>query len=325
MNLDGIKEKLLAGGHIKQEEACGLASLEGPDLFDFFGMANRLREKRFGRQVSLCAIINAKSGKCPEDCSFCAQSSHHNTNIESYPLVDRNKILEAARAAREIGAIEFSIVTSGYGIEKDTEVAGIEEGIHTIRKNAGMMACASPGIVSESVLKRFKEAGLNFYHHNLETARSFFPQVCSTHHYEEDVEAVRRAKSLKLNVCCGGIFGLGETWEQRVELFFTLRELDVDSVPINFLNPIQGTPLEGNRNLNPMDCLKIIALARAILPDKKITICGGREVNLRDHQGMIFFAGANATMVGNYLTTKGRPAENDIQMIRDAGMEVMRL
>jgi len=305
------------------EEAIGLCSLEGADLFDLFGAANRQRERYFGRRVNLCAIINAKSGKCAEDCSFCAQSSHHKTRIESYPFVGSDKIAEAALAARKMGATEFSIVTSGYGIEDEAEVACVLEGIGAIRRDAGLAACASPGIVGESVLKRFKEAGLTYYHHNLETARSFFPQVCTTHDYDEDVEAVRHAKFLGIKVCCGGIFGLGESWKQRIELFLSLRELDVDSVPINFLNPIPGTPLEKRRDLNPLDCLKIIALARLLLPDKKITICGGREVNLRDLQCMMFFAGANATMIGNYLTTRGRPAEDDLKMIRDAGLETV--
>ena len=312
----------MAGEPLNDDEAMELASLSGPDLMDLFAVTNRLRERHSGNRVRLCSIINAKSGACPEDCSFCAQSSHHSTAIESYPLVGKNEILKAALASKEVGAVEFSIVTSGYGIEKDGDVDGVANGIEAIRKKAGMMACTSPGTVPEATLKRFKGAGLTYYHHNLETARSFFQEVCTTHDYDEDVEAVRLAKKMGLKVCCGGIFGLGESWKQRVELFLTLRELSIDSVPLNFLNPISGTPMEDRHGLTPMDCLKIIALARAILPGADIHVCGGREVNLRDYQGMMFFAGANGTMAGNYLTTEGRPPENDLQMIKDAGLEI---
>lgn len=321
MKLKTILQKSLNKKNISREESAFLLSLSGADMFDFFGVANRLREEYSGKYIKLCAIINAKSGGCEEDCAFCAQSSHYKTKVHVYPLVSNAKIVESAKKAKSDGAIEFSIVTSGYSIETTEEIKKLAFAISEMKKATGMGACASLGILSETTLKKLKEAGLNHYHHNLETARSYFPEICTTHDYDDDIKAVLNAKKCGLKVCCGGIFGLGESIEQRVELLMTLKELDVDSVPINFLNPIPGTPLEGKNHLTPMECLKIIALARVLLPDKDIVICGGREVNLRDLQPMMFFAGANGTMTGDYLTTRGRPSEEDLRMIESCGLE----
>ena len=272
--------------------------------------------------MGFCSIINAKSGLCPEDCSFCSQSVHHETNIEIHPLVDSSQILNAALNAVGNGAREFSIVTSGKGLTGRKELEVISTSIREMKGKVLIERCASLGIMDKESLRLLKDSGLQSYHHNLETARSFFPEVCTTHDYDEDVKAVRVAKELGFRVCCGGIFGLGESWEQRIEMAFTLRELDVDSIPINFLNPIKGTKMEGTNYLTPMECLKIIALYRCVHPKRDIFICGGREVNLRDLQSMMFLAGANGTMVGNYLTTSGRPAEDDLTMIRDLGLGV---
>lgn len=321
MNLKQILKKSLDKKSISNEEAVYLLTLSGADMFDFLAVANRLREEHSGRYIKLCAIINAKSGGCEEDCAFCAQSAHNRAKIDIYPLVPPAKIVESAKKAKRDGAIEFSIVTSGYGVDGDEEINKIAVAISEMKKATGMGACASLGILSKSTLKKLKSAGLNRYHHNLETARSYFTQICTTHDYDEDIKAIVNAKKCGLKVCCGGIFGLGETLQQRVELLMTLKELDVDSVPINFLNPIAGTPLEGKNYLNPLDCLKIIALARVLMPNKDIVVCGGREVNLKDLQPMMFFAGANGTMTGNYLTTTGRPSEEDLRMIECAGFE----
>jgi len=183
-----------------------------------------------------------------------------------------------------------------------------------------MERCASIGMVGKKTLKRLKDAGPESFHHNLETSRSFFPNICTTHNYDDDVVAVRRAKELGLYVCCGGIFGLGEAWSDRVELAATLKELDVDSIPVNFLNPRPGTPLEGAKNLTPRDCLMIIAILRLMMPDKDIVVCGGRDTNLRDMQALIFTAGANGMMIGDYLTTPGRDSAADLKMIEDLGL-----
>jgi biotin synthase len=318
-----IANRVIAGGAgPTPEEALHLAGLSGSEAFALFLAASRVKERFVGDAVHLCSIINAKSGRCPENCSFCAQSAHHSTNAPVYPLVEEAQMVACAREAEANGSSCYGIITSGTGIAKGEELERICRAVRAIRATTSIAPSCSLGIIDRETATALKGAGVETYHHNLETARSFFPQICSTHDYEEDVATVRVVKAAGMKVCCGGIFGLGETAAQRVELAFTLRELDVDSVPLNFLNPIAGTRLAGADFITPMECLKTIALFRLILPGKKITICGGREKNLRDLQSWIFAAGANGTMVGNYLTTTGRPAEQDWQMLRDLELTV---
>lgn len=324
-NLFEILENILNTGEgVSFERALEISKLDGVDLYSLFDLTNRMREMFKGDEISLCSIINAKSGLCSEDCSFCSQSVHHETNIDIYPLVDPSRIFDAALNSAKNGAREFSIVTSGKGLTEKKELEVISTSIREMKEKVPIDRCASPGIMDKESLRVLKDSGLQSYHHNLETSRSFFPEVCTTHDYDEDVKAVRVAKELGFRVCCGGIFGLGESWGQRVELAFTLKELDVDSIPINFLNPIKGTKMEGANHLTPMECLKIIALYRCVHPKRDIFICGGREVNLRDLQSMMFLAGANGTMIGNYLTTSGRPPEDDLTMIKDLGLRVRK-
>jgi biotin synthase len=226
-----------------------------------------------------------------------------------------------ARDLSEKGVREFSIVTSGKTLHSVKEKEEILRALCLLREDGRVLRCASLGILSRGDLRLLKDAGLTKYHHNLETARSFFPAICSTHSYEEDVATVEAAKELGLKGCSGGLFGLGESLAQRVELAATLRELDVDSVPVNFLNPIPGTPLEKKDALTPLDCLKIIAVYRLMMPEKGIYVCGGRDLNLRDLQSWIFMAGANGLMVGDYLTTSGRNLELDLKMLSDLCLE----
>jgi biotin synthase len=268
----------------------------------------------------LCSIINAKSGRCPENCSFCAQSAHHETDAPVFPLLGPEALLEGARRAAAEGASCYGIVTSGTSIGKGPELDAICQALRLIRRETTISPSCSLGIMDEETARVLKAAGMETYHHNLETSRSFFPSICTTHDYEDDVQTVRAAKRAGLTVCSGGLFGLGETLAQRLELAFTLKELSVDSVPLNFLNPVAGTPLEGADHLTPLECLKTIALYRFILPASRITVCGGREHNLRDLQSWIFHAGASGAMVGNYLTTSGRQVEKDLQMIVDLGL-----
>ncbi len=318
--LDIALRKGLSGEGLDFEEGLRITELGDERLFDILAISERIRAHHRGREVILCSIINAKSGLCGEDCSFCAQSVHYSTGVRTYPMVEPGSIVRAAEDALRRGAREFSIVTSGRGIEREKELHILEEAIKGMREGLPIERCASLGIVKKDTLERLKEAGLQSYHHNLETSRSFFPNVCTTHDYEEDVKTIRYAKEAGLHVCCGGVFGIGENWYHRVELAVTLRELDVDSIPINFLNPRPGTPLEGGSNLTPIECLRIIALYRFMLPAKDIIICGGRELNLRDLQCLIFAAGASGMMVGGYLTTKGREPEKDLLMLRDLGL-----
>ena len=322
--LQRFEEKALSGEGISYDEGCALVNLPEKYIFDLLASAEKVRRFFKGDDINLCSIINARSGLCHEDCTFCSQSVHYATDVKAYPMVDSRDIVNTAKSAVQNGAREFSIVTSGTSVSKDRDMDILVDAIEKLKGEVAMERCASLGIMSRDTLQKLKQAGLQSYHHNLETAKSFFPHVCTTHDYEEDVNTVRTAKELGFYVCCGGVFGLGESREQRVELSVTLRELDVDSIPINFLNPRLGTPLEKANNLTPMECLKIIALYRFILPTKDIVICGGRQVNLRDLQCLIFAAGANGMMIGNYLTTMGRPPEEDLKMVKDLGLKPRR-
>lgn len=317
-----IADRIVAGGSITEAEALELTKVAGPDLFFLFAEANRIRERFIGSGIFLCSIINAKSGRCPENCSFCAQSAHHATSAPVYPLVDEERMVSCAKEAESAGSHCYGIITSGTGIAKGEELERILRAIRRVKAETSVSPSCSLGIIDRETALLLREAGMETYHHNLETARSFFPNVCTTHDYEKDVETVRVVKEAGLKVCCGGIFGLGESAPQRVELAMTLRELDVDSVPLNFLNPIQGTRLEGADNITPLECLKTVALFRFILPAKKISVCGGRDRNLRDLQSWIFMAGASGAMIGNYLTTAGRPVEQDWQMLKDLELTV---
>jgi len=312
-----LADRVLGGDTPTLQEALAILQARGSDLTLFLAGAHRIRENFFGSRIELCSIISAKSGRCAENCAFCAQSSHHQTNAPVYPLKSREEMLEGARRAEVEGSHCYGIVTSGTRISSDEEMATILDAIREIRATTSIEPSASLGILNEQTARALAEAGCATYHHNLETARSFFPNICNTHDYEDDVRTVRLARKAGMKVCCGGIFGLGESLEQRVELAFTVRDLDVDSVPLNFLNPIAGTPLQDMNDLAPLDCLRIIALFRYLLPEKRISVCGGREKNLRDFQSWIFMAGASGTMIGNYLTTTGRDRQADLQMFSD--------
>ncbi|HBO84651.1 MAG: biotin synthase BioB [Deltaproteobacteria bacterium GWC2_42_11] len=316
-----LEKKVFTGQDISYEEGCRLINLSDDALFEIIASAERTRRHFKGIEINLCSIVNAKSGMCQEDCSFCSQSAFYNTDIQTYPMIEPKDIVNAAVNAAKNGAREFSIVTSGTAVGSDEDISILIDAIHGIKQKTILERCASLGITKKEVLLKLKEAGLQSYHHNLETARSFFPNICTTHDYEDDVNVIKTAKELGFYICCGGVFGLGETKEQRVELAVTLRELGVDSIPINFLNPRPGTPLENANHLTPIECLKIIALYRFMLPQKDIVICGGRPANLRDMQCLIFAAGANGMMIGNYLTTMGRQVEEDLKMIRDLGLK----
>ncbi len=318
--LDAALEKGLSGKGISSDEAIGLAASYEENFYEILAVTEQVRRRFKGAEINLCSIVNAKSGLCAEDCSFCSQSVKYSTGVETFPMAGPRAVVEAAMRAEARGAREFSIVTSGTKIEKESDLRLLEEALSAMRQATPLERCASIGTVGHSTLRRLRDAGLQSFHHNLETSRSFFPNICTTHSYEDDVQTIRTAKELGLYVCSGGIFGLGESWADRVELAATLKDLDVDSIPVNFLNPRPGTPLEKAQNLNPRECLMIIALLRLMMPQKDIVVCGGREVNLRDMQALIFAAGANGMMIGDYLTTPGRDAEKDLRMIEDLGL-----
>jgi len=314
------EELALAGKGLGSDAALAIAALPDDRIYELLATTEAIRRHYKGTEVNLCGIVSAKSGLCKEDCSFCSQSTAFETDAEEYPMAEPEEIVSAALKAEKNGAREFSIVTSGTRVAKGGDLSRLTTALREMKGKTDMERCASLGNVDEDAMRELKDAGLESYHHNLETGRSFFPAVCTTHDYDDDVETIRRARKLGFYTCSGGIFGLGEAWKDRIELIETLRELDVDCVPVNFLNPRPGTPLEKAENLTPVECLKIIAVTRLMLPTKDVIICGGREVNLRDLQPLIFAAGANGMMIGNYLTTKGRAAEDDLKMLEDLGL-----
>jgi biotin synthase len=320
--IEEISARIINGGEMTEDEAMRLSTLGGTDRFALFMAASQVKEHFIGSTVSLCSIINAKSGRCAENCAFCAQSAHHTSDVPVYGLVDEESLVAGAHSAAKCGSKCYGIVTSGTGIYPGAELDRICRAVRRIRQETSIAPSCSLGILNDETAQTLKTAGAVTYHHNLETARSFFPQICTTHDYENDIATVKAARSAGMKVCSGGILGLGETAAQRIELALTLKQLDVDSVPLNFLNPIAGTRLEGISNITPQECLVTIALYRLLLPDKTITVCGGREKNLRDLQSWMFFAGANGTMIGNYLTTSGRNIDDDWQMLKDLELEV---
>jgi len=319
--IEVMEEKALSGAGISGEDALRLIRSKGSDIYEIMGGANRVARRFRGNRVEFCGIVNAKSGRCPENCSFCAQSVHHATNAAVHGLLEEDELVRVARAAESLGANRFGIVTAGTALRDGTELARVKGAIQRTLGETSLSPCASLGILGENALKGLKEAGLTRYHHNLETARSHFSAICDTHAYNEDVETVRAAKRAGLEVCSGGILGLGESPEQRVELALELRELDVDCVPVNFLVPVKGTPLESMPPLEPLECLLAIATFRLLMPRASIRVCAGRERNLADLQSWAFFAGADGMMIGNFLTTAGRNAHDDVAMARALGLE----
>ncbi len=293
----------------------------GPALEALLARANAVRAAVHGAEVSLCGIVNAKSGHCPENCGFCSQSAHFDeATAPEYPLMSARQIADQARTAEQAGAREFSIVTSGTRVAKEEELQTIEAAVKLIREESGVEPCASLGLMRKPELERLKSAGLMHYHHNLETARSHFDQVCTTHTYDEQLDTIKAARDLGFQVCSGGILGMGETPDQRVEFAETIRELGIHCVPVNFLNPRPGTPMEHVKAITPEECLAALAVFRLMMPAAHIFVMGGREVNLGELQHRIFEAGADGTMVGNYLTSAGGTPEQVIGMVAEEGM-----
>ncbi len=316
-----MKQNILGGGGIRTAEALELAAAGLKKPFLLMSAASEIRGHFKGNTVSLCGIVNAKSGRCGEDCRFCAQSAHWKTDAQVYPLMSAEKIIELAEQAGNAGARMFGIVTSGTRISSGREWKEIFRAVEGIRTK-GVLPCASLGMIDGRRAAELKEAGLFRYHHNLETSKSYFSEICTTHDYEDDVMTVMAARGAGLSVCSGGIIGLGESMAQRLEMAFLLRELKVESVPVNILNPVAGTPLMNAGALAPIETLVTLALFRFILPDRDIKLCGGKEKNLRQLLPLGLIAGCNSLMTGNYLTTLGRETALDIEMIRDLGLEV---
>lgn len=275
-----------------------------------------VREKFSQNNVNLCSLISAKSGKCDQNCKFCGQSSFYNSGCQEYGLVCEEDVLNKARTALSNGASHFCIVTSG-GALSDGEFDKVIDYIASIKKDTGLEVDCSLGKLSAKRVKMLKIAGIARYNHNLEASEDFYPNVCTTHTYQDRLNTVKLLKETGIEVCSGGIIGMGETMRQRLELAFALKELDVECVPINILNPRPNTPFEFVKPLEPLEIIKTIALFRLILQKSVIKIAGGREYNLRDLQSLSIMAGANGLIIGGYLTTTGRSSQDDIQMVKD--------
>ncbi len=291
------------------------ALLDAP-LEELVSRANRIRKKYIGNGLELCSILNARSGLCPEDCKFCAQSARHHADIQTYPLKGKREIVEAAHKAKALGAEKFGIVTSGNRLT-DSEVFVVAQAISEIRNGIGIAVCASLGAVEKSQLQLLKNAGLSRYHHNIETSRRFYPSIVSTHSFDERIDTVSSAKQVGLEVCSGGIIGMGETWQDRIDMACILKELDVDSVPLNILIPVKGTPLEYTARISPDDVVRTICIFRTILEDKIIKVAAGRETTFKDSQLTAFVAGANGMLIGGYLTVGGASLDADYALIKE--------
>ena len=318
-----LGQRVLTGGHITRDEALSLFNLENrSDIFDLLSWANRLREKFKGNKIHLCSIVNIKAGGCSENCRFCAQSALYQTESPRYGLVESEAVLAAAAEAKNNGVVGLGLVAAWRGLEEGPVLDELCARFEELKQSGQARPDASLGIIkSERVADRLKAAGVECYNHNLETSRRFYPQVCTSHAYEERVQTLRYLKQAGIGLCSGGIIGLGETREDRCDLAFSLKEIGANVVPINILNPIPGTPFEKNPPLPVLEILKTIACFRFVLPRQEIMIAGGRTVNLRDAQSLIFMAGASAMMVGNYLTTLNQPVEKDLQMLKDLGLD----
>ncbi|MCP3874246.1 MAG: biotin synthase BioB [Desulfobacteraceae bacterium] len=309
-----LAKTIIKGDTPKSAVFSQIANLTDDKVFELLPGANLIRTTYFNNKIHLCTICNGKSGKCSEDCSFCAQSKFHNTEVETYSLLSKDKMTQGALDLEGTPVNRYSIVTSGKGLPKK-EIKIVSDALAQA-KETHLSFCASLGIIDDEDFKVLKQSGVTRYHHNLEAARSHFDTICTTHTFDQRINTIKAAQKAGLSVCAGGIFGMGESNDQILEMALELKNLGVDAIPLNFLSPIPGTPLEKISNLTPLKCLKIIALFRYVCPDKEIIICGGREANLGMLHPLIFYAGSSGIMTGNYLTTDGRQMENDLEMLK---------
>ena len=316
--VEELKQKVLAGGKVTREEALELVSVPLEALSQ---AADELREHFCGDRFDLCTIVNGKCGKCSEDCKYCAQSAHYHTSLEeSYTLLSTEELVKGAAENKRQGVLRYSIVTSGRKLS-DREVDQACESIRVIREQVGIEVCVSFGLLGEEAFRKLKEAGASRGHCNLESSRRYFPQVCTTHTYDEKIETLKAAQRAGLSVCSGGILGLGETMEDRIDMVLTARELGVKSVPVNLLNPIPGTPYEHNPILTEDELRRVVAIFRFLIPDGNIRLAGGRGL-LEDKGGHCFRSGANAAISGDMLTTAGITVQRDQEMLKGLGYTV---
>ena len=316
MNLKELTTHVLSGKQINKEEAMFL--YEQP-LEELCQSADKIRKHFCENQFDICTIVNAKSGHCSENCKFCAQSAHNHTGSAEYPMLSAEEIVAHAKSNYEQGVLRYSIVTSGKRLS-DSEVDKMCEAIRKIKEEVGISVCVSMGLLNEQQFRKLKEAGATRVHNNLETSQKNFPNICTTHTFEDKVEAVRAAQAAGLSVCSGGIMGLGETVEDRIDMALSLRALGIKSVPVNMLNPIPGTPFEHNTKLTQEEMRRIVAVYRFILPTASIRLAGGRGL-LFDKGKSCFISGANAAISGDMLTTAGISMKTDMALLKELGYE----
>jgi biotin synthase len=321
LDIASLKSEILQNEGLSFDKALALTELQAADeIENLVSLADEVRRAFCGDEVDLCSIINARSGRCTEDCAFCSQSSHYRTEVPIYPLKSCSEILTAALQAQAQGAHRFCIVTSGKSLNS-REFKQVLEALQAISQATGLKRCASLGSLTEAQAFELKAAGLQRYHHNLECAESFYPRICTTHTYTQRVQTVKAVKAAGLEVCCGGILNLGETPQQRIEFIFELKALNPDSVPINFLNPRPGTPLADRILISSLEALKYIALFRLVMPRALIRLAGGRCENLQNNYEQGLKAGINGLLIGNYLTTEGPAASQDIEILNKLGLK----
>jgi len=312
--IKNLADRVLAGEELTKEDGLKILNIPKEYLLDLVEEGKKVREAYFKDEVEFCSLINAKNGACSEDCSFCAQSSKYNTPINPYPLVSKKEMLEGAEKALSLNANRYCIVTSGRKASKE-EIDFIAEAVKEITENYPIKVCVSLGSIDENDLKKLKDAGVDRVNHNLETSKNYFPNIVSTHSWEERYKTIKNIQKVGLSTCTGGIFGIGETDEDIVDLAITYRNLNVHSIPLNFLIPIPGTPLYEKNNLTPEKALKIVILFKLFNPKSEIRLCGGREQNLGEYHDIAMEV-ANCLMAGGYLTRAGRSPRKDKEMIK---------
>ena len=304
------------GHSINESTALAILKSSPSDLPEILAAASRVKKRFFGIRVDMCAIMNIKSGQCSENCAFCAQSAHYNTEIKRFRMRSVEEILAYYDNTTSYPVTHFSLVASGRSLDDK----GIKKVCEAAHQRSLVKWCVSLGSLQERQLALLKQSGIKRLHHNLETARSYFPTICSTHSFEERLTTIRKAKRLGLEVCSGGILGMGESLEQRVELAMILANEKVASIPLNFLIPISGTPLASQPPMKPLDIIRSIAMFRLVNPEAEIRICAGRE-QLRDLQPLIFYAGTSGIMIGSLLTVAGQPIDKDLQILTDLQLD----
>lgn len=311
-------ERVLQGEKLSRDEALTLLSLGKTHVMHLLAGADEIRRHYCGEAMDFCADVNARSGRCSENCKFCAQSGWYHTGVQEYPLRSTEDLLAEAKQAEAYGAKRFGLVTSGRGQEAE-QFASIVQTVRAIKRETKLKVCCSLGLLTTAQLRELKDAGVYRIHCNLETSKRYFPSICTTHTWQEKADHIHRIQAVGLDVCAGGIIGLGETDEDRVDLALALRDFHVQSVPLNIFSPIKGTPFADKPVLQPMEICRTMAMFRYVLPTATIRVCAGREGALRDMQGLALMAGLNGAMIGGYLTISGRPPDRDKQLARDAG------